>query len=142
MTSLSLQDQVTSLDLLCQQDLSSFREQLMRQKRTAEEMEGLVPQARVLFLRKILSRMLALCCDEETASTSQELKVLHSVIGTFLSEAVREEPPLTDLERQKRDFDKQTAEFSKIIAKKEKIIADQIKKSQKYIAGLHKKMAS
>lgn len=141
MTIPSRADLVISLDTLFQQDLQAFKEALTTQESLNQDnVHTVFPQARSLFLRKILSRMLAVCCEEMTATTGQELQVLHQVIGALLPSQGEAESYLTDLERQKQAFDKQTADFSKNIAKKEKIIADQITKSQKHIAGLQQKM--
>ena len=141
MTTPSMTDLVASLDSLFQQDLQSFKEMLTDQKSIVEtDIQKVVPQARSLFLRKILSRMLAVCCEEITLSAGQELKILHRVVGALLPQEGQSGDSLTDLDHQKQAFDKQTGEFNKSIAKKEKIIADQILKSKKHIAGLQKKM--
>ena len=141
MTTPSMTDLVTSLDSLFHQDLQTLREVLTGQESLSEtDIQKVVPQARSVFLRKILSRMLAMCCEEMTLSAGQELKILHSVIGALLPQEGQAGDSLTDFDRQRQAFDKQTAEFNKNIAKKEKIIADQILKSQKHIAGLQKKM--
>ena len=141
MTTPSMTDLVASLDSLFQQDLQTLREVLTGQESLSEtDIQKVIPQVRSVFLRKILSRMLAMCCDEMTLSAGEELKVLHRVIGALLPSEGQAGDSLTDLDRQKQAFDKQTADFNKNIAKKEKMIADQILKSQKHIAGLQKKM--
>jgi hypothetical protein len=138
MTALSRTDLLASLDISFQEDLQAFKLNLCKQENLNDAtLQSLIPESRLLFLRKILSRMLIVCLNDSSAQQIQELKILTAVVKELIASA---EPSLSAAEAQIKDFEQTTAEFSKTIAQKERYIADHIAKSQQHIAGLQKTM--
>ena len=103
-----------------------------------EKIRELLPQARSLFMAKLLTRLSALCLSPQTPQTTQETEVLLCVVNQ-LSSASSVQPP-SALDKQVQDIQNKAAEFHKQVAQKEKIIADKISKSQQHIAGIQQKM--
>ncbi len=105
---------------------------------TEEKVKELLPQARSLFMAKLLTRLSALCLSPQNPQTAQETEVLLSVVNQ-LSPVSSVQPP-SALDKQVQEIQNKAAEFHKQVAQKEKIIADKITKSQQHIAGIQQKM--
>lgn len=103
-----------------------------------EKVRELLPQARSLFMAKLLTRLSALCLSPQNPQTAQETEVLLSVVNQ-LSPSSTVSP--SALDKQVQEIQNKAAEFHKQVAQKEKIIADKITKSQQHIAGIQQKMS-
>jgi hypothetical protein len=118
--------------------VESFKTLQENQTFAEEKIKELLPQARSLFMAKLLTRLSALCLSPQNPQTSQETEVLLSVVNQLSpSSSIK---AVSGIDKQVQEIQNKAAEFHKQVAQKEKIIADKITKSQQHIAGIQQKM--